>query len=235
MKKYHIVYKTVNMINSKFYIGKHSTDCLEDGYLGSGLLIRAAIELYGRENFKREILFNESSSEVASVKEREMVTEDLLKNPQCYNIALGGTGGNLGEEINQRIGKKMSALLSGIPKTEKHKQALREVWKKKCYEVPYEIRDKIKRTLIETWATMGADERKLKCGHPGKSNGFFGKTHTEKSIQQMKLKLPNRKGSNNPNAKKVIINGITYSTLNECREKLQISKRKLYKLIGETQ
>ena len=36
---YHFVYETTNLINGKKYIGKHSTDDLNDGYLGSGKAI----------------------------------------------------------------------------------------------------------------------------------------------------------------------------------------------------
>jgi hypothetical protein len=37
--KYHIIYKTTNLINGKIYVGMHSTDNLNDGYLGSGWIL----------------------------------------------------------------------------------------------------------------------------------------------------------------------------------------------------
>lgn len=37
-KKYNYVYKTTNSINGRFYYGVHSTDDLNDGYLGSSEL-----------------------------------------------------------------------------------------------------------------------------------------------------------------------------------------------------
>ena len=37
---YHYVYKTVNPINKKFYIGKHTTNTLQDQYQGSGVWIK---------------------------------------------------------------------------------------------------------------------------------------------------------------------------------------------------
>jgi group I intron endonuclease len=233
MKRYNLVYKTVNMINSKFYIGKHSTNILEDEYLGSGLLLSAAILMYGKENFTREILYFADTAEAASALEKEIVTENLLSNPNCYNIALGGTGGNLGEEVNKKIGKKMSIINSKVPKTEQHKQALREVWIKKEHKLDSVLKEKIKKAATEKWALMSSEERKSKCGHSGKSNGFFGKKHSIESIELMKSKLPERSGSMNPRAKKVTVDGIVYGTRKECMEKLNISKRKLNKLLGE--
>ena len=35
-KQYHFIYKTTNIITERYYYGMHSTDNLEDGYLGSG-------------------------------------------------------------------------------------------------------------------------------------------------------------------------------------------------------
>lgn len=49
MHRYYIIYKITNIINSKEYIGAHSTDNINDGYMGSGTLIRAALLKYGRK------------------------------------------------------------------------------------------------------------------------------------------------------------------------------------------
>lgn len=55
--KFYIVYKTINLINSKIYVGRHCTDNLNDNYLGSGgTYFQNSLTKYGRENFKREIL-----------------------------------------------------------------------------------------------------------------------------------------------------------------------------------
>jgi hypothetical protein len=92
-KKYHYIYKTTNLKNGKFYVGMHSTHNLNDGYLGSGLRLRRSIRRNGPENFKLEYLEFFDTREDLINKEKELVNEDLLKDPMCLNIRAGGTGG----------------------------------------------------------------------------------------------------------------------------------------------
>lgn len=48
---YHIVYETTNLINGKIYRGVHSTNNINDGYLGSGIKFGRALKKYGKSNF----------------------------------------------------------------------------------------------------------------------------------------------------------------------------------------
>jgi len=92
----YIIYKTTNAITGKYYVGCHQTVNLNDGYLGSGKHLRYAIKKYGIDNFKFEILYSVSSKEEMFELERNIVNEDLVKNPQTYNLKIGGSGGNPG-------------------------------------------------------------------------------------------------------------------------------------------
>ena len=92
-KKYHFIYKTTNLLSGKYYIGMHSTDDLEDGYLGSGNRLRLAIRKHGKENFKREILeFCETRNELKK-RESEIVNLDEVAKKECMNLKVGGEGG----------------------------------------------------------------------------------------------------------------------------------------------
>ena len=91
-RKYHFIYKTTCKVNGKFYYGMHSTDKLNDGYIGSGTRLWHAIKKYGRENFSIEILEFLPDREALKKREAELITEDLLKDPMCMNLTLGGHG-----------------------------------------------------------------------------------------------------------------------------------------------
>jgi hypothetical protein len=96
-KKYHFIYKTTNLKNGKYYVGMHSTDDLNDGYLGSGTRLRRSIRRNGAESFNLEILeFFDNRIDLAN-REKQLVNEDLLKDPMCMNIQPGGGGGFVSE------------------------------------------------------------------------------------------------------------------------------------------
>lgn len=90
---YFYIYKTTNLINNKFYIGVHKTNDLNDGYIGSGTLLKYAVQKYGIENFKKDIIEFFTSSEQMYVKELQIVNEEFLKRTDVYNINIGGHGG----------------------------------------------------------------------------------------------------------------------------------------------
>ena len=75
MKLFHFTYVTTNLINDKQYVGDHSTNNLNDSYLGSGHALLQAIKKYGKENFERKILEQFKSKEEAFLAQEKWIVE----------------------------------------------------------------------------------------------------------------------------------------------------------------
>jgi group I intron endonuclease len=110
-----IIYKTTNLINGKFYIGQDSKN--DPSYFGSGKLLHKAIEKYGIENFRKDIL--EQCISKHELNEREIYW--ILELKPVYNIAKGGSGGNTRynfdlEAYNNWIQRKKLNAKGGVKK-----------------------------------------------------------------------------------------------------------------------
>ena len=92
-KRFHFIYRTTNLINGRYYLGMHSTNRIDDGYLGSGKRLYYELNKYGRDSFKFEILEQFNSREELVQAEISLITEHDLKNPNCLNCKPGGQGG----------------------------------------------------------------------------------------------------------------------------------------------
>jgi len=92
-KQYHYIYKTTDLRNGNFYIGAHSTNDLNDGYLGSGTRLRRAIKKHGKDKFNLEILEYFDSRKLLMERESEIVNLGLIKDEKCMNLKPGGRGG----------------------------------------------------------------------------------------------------------------------------------------------
>jgi len=86
---FYTIYKITNKINGKYYIGKHQTTNLNDGYMGSGKILNYAIKKYGIENFTKEILFIYDNEAEMNAAEKKLV----VISEETYNLCEGGKGG----------------------------------------------------------------------------------------------------------------------------------------------
>lgn len=119
------VYKITNKINGKWYIGKRKHRLpFNDPYMGSGKLIKVAIEKYGKDNFTKEILDIFETNEEASRLESYLVTKQSIKSNMSYNMHEGGHGGfahlNDGSQVHKERCKKASLLVKNRYDISKH-------------------------------------------------------------------------------------------------------------------
>jgi hypothetical protein len=90
---FYYLYKITNLVNNKIYVGVHKTHDMNDGYMGSGKVIKRAIEKYGTGNFRKDILEAFQDAKSMYAREKELVTEEFLSREDVYNLRRGGQGG----------------------------------------------------------------------------------------------------------------------------------------------
>lgn len=189
----HFIYMTTNLVTNEKYIGKHYGS-EEDGYLGSGKILKRAIEKYGKDNFKREILYFSKDSQENNQKEIEFIKAfNAVEDKTFYNISKGGDGGDIfhtlpleqQEQLRQSFSQRYAGEgnpMYGKHHTEETKEKLRQI--DKAYTKTQEYRKKMSK--------IKADE----------GNGMYGKHHTEEAKQKMsEAKKGKKLGAENGNAK----------------------------------
>jgi group I intron endonuclease len=173
---FYTIYKIINHVNNKIYIGKHQTTDLNDSYMGSGKLLKRAIKKYGIENFTKIILHVYNTENDMNLKEKELVTEDFCLRPDTYNICAGGKGG---------FGYINKSILIGEKRKEITKQNL----------LSRETRNKIANTIKVTRRTEEyrtklsisiKNSEKFQHVIKTRSPPFLGKTHSTESICKMR-------------------------------------------------
>jgi hypothetical protein len=97
-KTIHYLYKTTCLVTGRYYIGMHSTNNLEDGYMGSGKRLRYSLRKHGVDNHKKEILEFFETRELLIEAEKRVITDDMIADVNCMNIMSGGTGGFISVE-----------------------------------------------------------------------------------------------------------------------------------------
>lgn len=116
-RRIHIVYRTTNLVNGKFYIGVHTAWSVDDEYLGSGDRLKRAVFKHGRENFQRVVLWIFDAREDACNMEKEEIGK-YLGNVLCMNIKPGGEGGGWTSAQQSENGKRGNARMKVLRLTD---------------------------------------------------------------------------------------------------------------------
>lgn len=180
---HYLIYKISNKLNNKIYVGAHKTNNKNDDYFGSGLLLKRAIEKYGKENFNKEILLECSNEEEMWKNEASIVDAEFVARDDTYNIKMGGCGGF------DYINKYKKNIYENHNKTENFRKSVsfgvREWWKNRSPEEREEYAQKV------------AIQSKLYIEKNG--NPFLGRKHSDESKDKMrKARLGKVNGKDNP-------------------------------------
>ena len=187
---YKYIYKTINLLNGKSYVGQHTTYKEYDSYLGSGSELKKDIKKHGSKYFIKGIIEYCDTQEELNDKEKYWIKElNTIENG--YNISEGGSNGYrpIGE-LNPFFNKKHSE------ETIKHLSEIRmgkEPWNKgtkgqHLQEWSEETRQKVSEnnTGVKNW----------NYGKKGELSPSFGLKRTQENIQKLS---ETKKGAKNPN------------------------------------
>jgi hypothetical protein len=83
---YFYTYKITNSVTKHIYIGAHKTKRLNDGYMGSGTILKRAMAKYGADKFEKEILKFHSSQEEMFEHESQLVDQEFIDRDDTYNL-----------------------------------------------------------------------------------------------------------------------------------------------------
>ena len=199
------IYKITNLCNNKIYIGIHKTKSIDDGYMGSGKLLKAAIKKYGKENFRKEILETFNNEESMILKEQVLVTAAFVLDENNYYIMPGGKFGSLernnlsfknkrhsletiekirssaiGREHTDATRKKISK--NNFSKTDpvRQKEHAKQAGSyRKSDEHKLKISESMKKVHQEINPNLGKVRQKVKCPHCGKegANNTMSRWH----------------------------------------------------------
>jgi hypothetical protein len=135
MYEYYYLYKIKNTLNGKIYVGIHRTNDLEDGYMGSGTLLKMAQNKYGLNNFEKEILEYFDNERDMYNREIELVDGDFVLREDTYNLTEGGNGGSfIASSKGGKIGGKMTGYNNFLKLAQKQMKEKSGIFSKESRE-----------------------------------------------------------------------------------------------------
>lgn len=196
-KQYHFIYKTTNQLNGKYYYGMHSTDDLNDGYMGSGKRLRYSINKYGKENHMREIIEYLPNRKSLAEREREIINLNEIAKKDCLNLMIGGKGGFISDEQQKH---RSSCANKKLHEKRKNDLAFDKRYRSKLSESTTKC---IKEGKIKTW---------------GETSSFKGKKHTAetKKLISDKMKISQKKEKNSQYNTHWVTNGVINKKIKNC-------------------
>lgn len=166
------IYMHENRVNGKKYIGATSQKPTNRWANGKGYqrcpVFYAAIQEYGWDNFKHEILFTGLTEEEAEALEVELIKKHQTQDPEKgYNMASGGEvnkGFHRTSEFKQKVSEARVGVYAGenhsmygVPRSEETKEKIRAAQAGK--PKPAEVRKNMSQSAKQRWRPGNTAER----------------------------------------------------------------------------
>ena len=186
-KQFNYVYLTTNLINGKQYVGDHSTNNLNDHYLGSGIYFDKAILKYGKENFSKQILEQFNTKECSFDAQEKYINEYNTLIPNGYNISPKG-GSKYQGSCSEETKKKLSKIWKGRKHSEESKLKMGRPGRKHSEESKKKMSESQKGKIISE-----ETKKKMSESHKGILKGRKASNETKNKLSKL------RKGKPSPN------------------------------------
>jgi hypothetical protein len=145
----------------------HSTDKLDDGYMGGGKRIRNSIRKHGKDAHIKEILEYFDDRESLRLREIELVNDDLLIDQMCMNLQLGGGGGIISQKHLNDFCQAGNLAFKEKLKDEKYREGFKQ-----------KMKENLKKAHLKSKELYERGEFKL--------DTFSGKKHTPEALEKMR-------------------------------------------------
>ena len=221
------LYMHTNIFNNKKYIGITRNMPKSRWQNGRGyyrqLLFYRAIQKYGWDNFKHEVIFYNLTKE-----EAEMFEIELIKYYNTTNVKFGyniDNGGNC-------IGKRSDATRQKISESKKSKKFKHsEETKMKISEINKGRPASEKQKRIASELNKGSKNYFYGKSFSGELNGMYGKTHTKEVKDKLRKLRTGILDDKHASAKKVLCieTGIVYGSISLATKATGISGSNIYR------
>lgn len=150
-----IIYKITNLLNGKVYVGQTTKELrvrLYNHRNNKRSLISKALNKYGEDNFKIEIIDTATSKEDLDEKEMYWIQFYNCIAPKGYNLTLGGEG-TVGYHLSEETKEKISNANKGRRMTDEARKAI------SIGHIGLKVSEETKMKMSKSMTT----KRKVKC------------------------------------------------------------------------
>lgn len=198
------------------YSEKSHDEDLWESYFTSSKYVHECVKKWGKPDYIRVRLKFKSAKQAIKCEDKVIQKLELYKRENFLNKAYSGSiyyDEDVRHKISEYAKKPRSEAFKkarseamkklwkeGVydnrpPQTNEHiakvSKALKRKWAEQYHHSKGSVRSedskiKTSKTLLNNYANMSIKERKVKHGHPGESNGMFGKSHNGETKQKLK-------------------------------------------------